>query len=77
MHCGYRARLPFHDLQMHEDLARAFPGSGQLITFQIHQAHVFGLHKALRDQRGGAQGDVFTHPDSDVATIAIYISPLP
>lgn len=69
--------LPFHDLQVHQNLAGAFLHAGQLVALEIHQTHVLGFHETLAHQRGRAERDVRTDLDGDVTAVAIDIGAAP
>jgi hypothetical protein len=62
---------------MHQNLARALFGAGELVALEVHKAHVLGLHEAFAHQRRRADRDVFPDSDGDVATVAIDIFALP
>ena len=77
MGCRNRFRLPLHDLQMHQDFARAPLGPGELVPFEIHKAHVLRFHETLAHQRRCAERDVFADPDREIPAVPIHILPLP
>jgi len=77
MNCGHRARLAFHDLQVHQDFAGALFLTGQLVAVQVHQAHVFRFHEALGNQRRRAERHSFRDADGDVAAVAIDVGATP
>ena len=52
------AGLSFHDLQMHQNLAGPFFGSGFLIAIHIDYAHVVGLHEPFGHKRGSAENQI-------------------
>ena len=79
MHRGDRSRLTLHDLQMHQNLARALFSitAAKLIAVEVHQAHICLRHESFRDERRSAERNVITDPNRDVASIAIHIFSLP
>jgi len=58
-------------------LAGAHAGAGELFAVEVHEAHVLGLHEALADQRGRAEGEVVADADGDVAAVAVGVLTLP
>jgi hypothetical protein len=74
---GLGAGLPFHDLEMHEDLAGAVQGAGELFAVEIDQAKVFGFHEPLGDEGGCAEGEIIADADGDIPAVAIDIGTFP
>jgi hypothetical protein len=77
MHGGLGARLPLHDLEMHEDLAGPVQGAGELFAIEIDEAEVLGFHEPFGDEGGGAEGEVITDADGDVAAVAVDVGAFP
>src|SRR5439155_13379476 len=77
MHSGDRALLTLHDREVHQDFARALLRAGELIAFEIDQAHLLWLHEAFRHQRRRAKRNVFADANGNVAAVAIDVSALP
>ena len=79
MHGGDGTGLPFHNLQVHQNLARALLSiaAAKLCAFEIHDAHVIGFHESLRHERRRAEGDVLPHSNCHITPVAIHIRPLP
>ena len=71
------ARLPFHDLQVHQYFARSLLLAAKLIAFQVHQAHILRLHEPLGNERWRAKRDSFAHADGDIAAVAIDVRATP
>src|SRR5581483_915279 len=77
MHRGDGTWLALHDLQVHEDFTGAFLRAGQLIAFEIYQAHVLRLHEAFGHQCWRAEGQVFTDANGDIPSVTIHVRALP
>ena len=59
------------------DLAGGGAHAGLLAAFEVHQAKVIGLHKALADERGRAKHEVLGHADTNVTAVAVDIVSVP
>ena len=79
MHRRHGARLALHDLQVHQDLTRAFlsVAAAKLVAFQIHEAHILLFHEAFRHQRRRAKRNVFADANGNVASVSVHIGALP